>query len=112
MDERSLIKKYQREINELRQELESLRASMASEQRSLPDLRASPSASEEDLTALRQQVIAHAHLICIWIPVDAKGGIGWVPRQTAYISISKAWKGVQTAESFLTVQGRFVFHSD
>ncbi|GAQ93036.1 hypothetical protein KFL_012640010 [Klebsormidium nitens] len=56
MDERSLIKKYQREINELRQELESLRASMASDQRSLPDLRASPSASEEDLTALRQQI--------------------------------------------------------
>lgn len=56
MDERSLIKKYQREINELRQELESLRASMLSDQRPLPDLKASPSASEEDLTALRQQV--------------------------------------------------------
>ena len=56
MDERSLIKKYQREINELRQELENLRASMALDQSPGPDLRASPSASEEDLTALRQQV--------------------------------------------------------
>lgn len=55
MDERSLIKKYQREINELRQELELLRASML-EQQPVPDLRASPSAGEEDLTALRQQV--------------------------------------------------------
>ena len=67
MDEKSLIKKYQKEISELKQELQQLKRGMVEN----PNMATS---SQEDLVTLKLQVCADAYILDHLISVTVLGG--------------------------------------
>ncbi|KAG5016794.1 hypothetical protein JHK82_022442 [Glycine max] len=67
MDEKSLIKKYQKEISELKQELQQLKRGMVEN----PNMATS---SQEDLITLKLQGCADAYILDYLISVTVLGG--------------------------------------